>query len=91
MQEYKLIDNSADKQYEIEVNGLIARLRYVKDRDKIYLTHTEVPTRLSGKGIGSALVQLALEDIKEKGLSLGSLPQCPFVTVYVKRHPDWDD
>ena len=52
-----------------------------------FLTHTEVPKSMEGKGLGSAIVKLALEDIEQKGLTL--VPLCPFVALYLKRHPEW--
>ena len=86
--EYDLIDNEARKQYEIHVDNYIPRIEYIKAKgDKIYLTHTEVPPQLEGKGIGNALVKQVLEDIKIKGLTL--MPLCPFVAMYIKRHPEW--
>ena len=84
---YQLIDNKEAKQYEIHIEDSIVKIEYIKAQEKIYFTHTEVPTKLEGKGIGSSIVKLALEDIKSKGLTL--VPLCPFVALYIKRHPEW--
>ena len=84
---HQLIDNKNANQYEIHVGDAIARIEYIKAQDKIYLTHTEVPNELEGKGIGSSIVKLALEDIKSKNLTL--IPLCPFVALYIKRNPEW--
>lgn len=85
---YKLIDNEAKKQYEFQINGDLARIEYIKAQGKIFLTHTEVPAKFEGKGIGSALVKQALENIQQKGLGL--VPLCPFVAAYIKRHPEYN-
>ena len=86
---WKLIDNheSDRKQFEIEVDGLKPRIEYILAKNTIYLTHTEVPTKLEGQGIGTYLVKSVLEDIKERGLTL--VPLCPFVAMFIKRHPEW--
>ncbi len=84
---YTLVNNEAAKQYEFDVDGKIAKIEYIRTTDKIFLTHTEVPTTLEGKGIGSALVKAVLEDVKKKDLIL--VPLCPFVAAYIKRHPEW--
>lgn len=84
---YTLVNNEAAKQYEFDVDGKIAKIEYIRTTDKIFLTHTEVPTTLEGKGIGSALVKAVLEDVKERDLTL--VPLCPFVAAYIKRHPEW--
>lgn len=84
---YELLDNSEDKQYEFHIEGVLAKIEYRRAKNKIYLTHTEVPKQLEGKGIASSLVHSVLEDIEKKGLTL--IPMCPFVAAYIKRHPDW--
>lgn len=85
---YTLIDNEAKKQYEFHIDGDLARIEYIKAREKIFLTHTEVPAKLEGKGIGSALIKQALEDIQQKGLEL--VPLCPFVVAFINRHPEYN-
>ncbi len=82
-----LVDNASEKRYEAFVDGSTARIEYIKAQDKIYLTHTEVPTALEGKGFGSALVLKVLEDIERQNLTL--VPLCPFVALYLKKHPEW--
>ena len=46
-------------------------------------------TRLSGQGIGSALVVAALRYARNNDLK--AIPSCPFVASYVQRHPEWND
>ena len=87
--EHKLIDNQERKQFEFRIDGKVARIEYIRALDKIYLTHTEVPSQLEGKGIASQLVLESLEKIKEEGLTL--VPMCPFVAMYIKRHPEWKE
>lgn len=84
---YVLVDNAEKRQYEFHLEKEIPRLEYIRAADKIYLTHTEVPRSLSGKGIGSVLIGAALEDIKRQELTL--VPLCPFVALYLKRNPEW--
>ncbi|MBT8186282.1 MAG: N-acetyltransferase, partial [Croceitalea sp.] len=52
-----------------------------------FLTHTEVPIGLEGRGIGSELIRQVLEDIQLKNMIL--VPLCPFVAGYIKKHPEW--
>lgn len=86
---YTLIDNTDKNRYEFHVGNEVPRLEYIRAKEKIYFTHTEVPESLSGKGIGSALIGAALEDIKRQGLTL--IPLCPFVALYLKRNPEWKE
>ena len=85
--DFEVVDYPEKKRYEAIIEGAIARIEYIKAKDKIYLTHTEVPQALEGKGVGSKLVAKVLEDIDQQGLTL--VPLCPFVALYLKRHPEW--
>lgn len=87
--EYELIDNKNKKQYEFHIDESIARVEYIKleDQKKIYLTHTEVPKSLEGKGISSQLVKAVFKALENEGLAL--IPLCPFVAMYIKKHPEW--
>ena len=87
MLRYKLINNAEAKQYEVHVENLVARIEYIRAKNRIFLTHTEVPKALEGKGIGTAMVSQVLQDIKHQQLTL--VPLCPFVSAYIKRHPEW--
>ena len=87
MNNLKIIDNSNERQYEVKFGDQVAKIEYIKAKDKIYLTHTEVPVALEGNGIGSQLVHMALQDIEQKDLTL--IPLCPFVAGYIKNHPEW--
>ena len=84
---HKLIDNQEAKQYEFHIGEYMAKIEYIIAKDKIFLTHTEVPKKLEGQGIGTDLVKQVLEDIEKKELRL--VPLCPFVAMYIKRHPEW--
>jgi predicted GNAT family acetyltransferase len=77
------------KRYELKTKEGTAFLEYIRAGTKIFLTHTEVPTSLEGKGIGSKLVHFALEDVKKMNKAL--IPLCPFVAGYIKKNPSYKD
>jgi predicted GNAT family acetyltransferase len=56
---------------------------------RLVLVHTEVDPAFEGKGVGSALAKAALEDIRRRGLV--AVVQCPFITTYLRRHPEYAD
>jgi predicted GNAT family acetyltransferase/uncharacterized Fe-S cluster protein YjdI len=82
-------ENEEGKRYELKIDGHTAFIEYIIAQEKIFLTHTEVPKALEGKGIGSRMLLQALVDIKKKGLTL--VPLCPFVAGYLKKHPEWKE
>lgn len=82
-----LVNNTDKKRYEFHIGSEIPRVEYIRARDKIYLTHTEVPPSMAGKGFGTALIGAVLEDVERQGLTL--IPLCPFVALYLQRNPEW--
>lgn len=84
-----VIDNKESKRFEHHVDGNIAFVDYILAKGKIFLTHTEVPQGLEGKGIASGLVKSVLHEVKDRDLTL--VPMCPFVAAYIKRHPEWKE
>ncbi len=79
-------DNEGEQRYELVADGAMAVLEYKRRGNDIVFLHTEVPSALEGKGIGSRIVRAALADAQERGLHV--VPQCPFVKAYLAKHPD---
>jgi uncharacterized protein len=48
-----------------------------------------VDPHFEGKGVGAALVQGVLDDVRARGLKVR--PCCPFVAAYIRRHPEYED
>ena len=48
------------------------------------LVHTEIDPAFEGHGLGSHLAAGALDDARQRGLTV--VPLCPFVTAYLRRH-----
>ncbi|MFB6417200.1 MULTISPECIES: GNAT family N-acetyltransferase [Bradyrhizobium] len=78
-----VIDNKDHCRFELAVEG------HRLDGDVITFEHTDVPKELGGKGVGSKLVQGALDQVRASGLKL--IPQCPFVKAWIEKHPDYAD
>jgi len=84
-----VIDNKAHHRFELEVESHLATEHYKLDGNVITFEHTEVPPELGGKGVGSRLVQGALDQIRAEGLKV--VAQCPFVKAWIGKHPDYAD
>lgn len=82
--------NSDKNRFEIEESGLLAIIDFQKIPPNILdLVHTEVPKKLTGKGIGSKLVSGALNYCKENNLKV--IPSCPFIKAFINKYPAWND
>lgn len=82
-------DDPSSQRYELEVEGGLAFIDYLRDGSKVVMTHAEVPPALRGGGVGSALVKGALALVRERGDEV--VPLCPFVARYMRRHPETRD
>ena len=81
----EVTDNAALNRYEMEVDGAIAFVAYVRRGDTMTLVHTEVPHSMAGQGVGSALAGAVLEDIGRRNLRV--VPECAFMAAFIARHP----
>jgi len=76
--------------YELrDGDRMIGEAAYRRRNGRIAFIHTEVDEGLEGRGLGSRLVETALEDARREGLEV--VPLCPFVAAYIRRHPQFQD
>jgi uncharacterized protein len=81
-------DNPAELRYELYADDELAgEIRYRRLPGALALVHTEVDPKRHG--LGTELVQRALDDIRARGLRV--VPVCPFVAAYIRRHPEYAD
>ncbi|PPG02103.1 MULTISPECIES: GNAT family N-acetyltransferase [unclassified Rathayibacter] len=75
--------------FVIEVGGTPAGFAaYTRQGDEVTLTHTVVDDAWEGHGLGSILARAAVTAITEAGGTV--VPRCPFVTAWLRKHPDVD-
>jgi hypothetical protein len=82
-----IVNNTLKHRFETEIGAKTAFLNYRLVSGVITFTHTEVPSSLNGRGIGTALAKAALDYSVENKLRV--VPQCPFVADYVQTHPQY--
>jgi uncharacterized protein len=82
-------NNEAAHRYEARVDGRLAQIVYEREGDRIAYLHTEVPEELEGRGIAGQMAKAALDEARAQGLTV--VPLCPFVSGYIRRHPEYLD
>jgi predicted GNAT family acetyltransferase len=88
MDETKVSHNEKMHRFELNENSG-AHLNYILRADALVFTHTEVPDAMQGKGAGGELARAGLEYARRHNLRV--VPQCPFVSAYIQRHPEFAD
>jgi predicted GNAT family acetyltransferase len=82
-------NNEQNMQFELFLDDDRAFLEYRFQEGIIILMHTEVPEKLGGKGIASALAAHAFNYAREHHLRVKLY--CPFVLTWVKKHTEQMD
>jgi len=87
--EMTVVDNPDKSRFEMAAPGGVAFAIYRRVGDVLIVPHTEVPREAEGQGYGSALVRGMLDEARARGLKVR--PACPFVTAFMRRHPEYED
>jgi uncharacterized protein len=75
--------------FEMERDGQVASLEFSMTGNVLELIHTEVPSKLRGRGLASSLAENALRFARENNLKVDVI--CPSVQEYIKKHPEYSD
>jgi predicted GNAT family acetyltransferase len=79
--------NEAERRFEASSEGNLSLLTYRRNGDDLILLHTEVPSQLEGKGIGTQLAVAAFKFAESHHWKV--VPQCPFIASFVQHHPEY--
>src|SRR5215475_9953140 len=85
----EVVNNRPHHRFELEIEGHVAKCFYELADDVITFVHTEVPSELGGRGIGSKLIQGALDQVRAEGLKV--VAECPFVKAFIDKRPEYRD
>jgi predicted GNAT family acetyltransferase len=78
-------DNPQASRYELILDGgVVGELVYRQQPKARVFLHTEISDELEGRGLGTQLVEGALDDVRAQGLKV--IPLCPFVSEYLRGH-----
>jgi predicted GNAT family acetyltransferase len=81
--------NAALNRYELDTEGGMAFANYRLVDQAVVITHVETPAALRGHGVGSHLVEGALDLIRAEGLKV--VAGCSFARAYLAEHPEYAD
>ena len=79
-----LADNAFLRQYELNVDGVMATLEYSQQERKIFLTKLNIPEVLNSDEFLENFLKIVLENIIEKNISV--VPTSPPVAKFIRRN-----
>lgn len=86
----RIVDEAPRARYELRLgDALLGAAHYRSEPGVLVLEHVWVEPTFERLGLGSRLVEHALEDARARGLAV--VPACAFAAWYVRRHPEHAD
>jgi hypothetical protein len=85
----EVLHNEAASRFELRVQGQVAFAQYHLVDGVMWITHTETPPPLQGRGLAARVVRAALDHARAQGLKVR--PACSYVRAYLRRHPEQQD
>jgi predicted GNAT family acetyltransferase len=84
-----VVHNEAASRFELRVQGQLCIAQYQMIDGVMWLTHTETPPAVQGRGLAGQVVRAALDHARAHGLKVR--PACSYVRTYLRRHPEAQD
>lgn len=85
-----VVDRPGEHRYVVRDGGTVVGVAEYERRDgRVAFTHTVVDPAHGGHGLGSRLVQAALDDVRGQGALV--VPRCTFVAAWIRDHPAYGD
>ncbi|HTP72231.1 MAG TPA: GNAT family N-acetyltransferase [Burkholderiaceae bacterium] len=81
--------NEVASRFELRTLGRLSFAQYHLADGVMWLTHTETPPPLQGRGLAAQVVRAALDHARAHGLKVR--PACSYVRAYLRRHPELHD
>ncbi|TBN04773.1 N-acetyltransferase [Hyunsoonleella flava] len=78
----ELIDNDFLRQFEIKVDGKLAKIEYSLQERKIFLTKLIIPEEINDEDFKKEFIASVFEQIQDRNLSV--MPTCPAIAKFVR-------
>jgi predicted GNAT family acetyltransferase len=85
----EVLHNEAASRFELHAQGQVSFAQYHLVDGVMWITHTETPPPLQGRGLAARVVRAALDHARAQGLKVR--PACSYVRAYLRRHPEQQD
>ena len=80
----ELIDNDFLRQFEIKVDGKLAKIEYSLQDRKIFLTKLVVPEAITDEDFTEDFLKMVMANIKERNISV--VPTSPEIAKFIRRN-----
>lgn len=78
----KITDNEFLRQFELHIDGHLARIEYALQERKIFLTKFDMPDELIEDGYKEPFIEAVFDEVRERGISL--VPTSPEIAGFMR-------
>lgn len=83
-QDVEITDNEFLRQFELQIDGAMARIEYALQERKIFLTKYEMPEEMEEQGYREKFIRAVFEEVKERGINL--VPTSPEIAGFMRKN-----
>ncbi len=80
----ELTDNDFLRQFELKVDGELAKIEYALQDRKIFLTKLIIPDGIKSEDFEEEFLTIVFENIAERNISV--VPTSPEIAKFIRRH-----
>ncbi|MDA7557911.1 N-acetyltransferase [Flavobacteriaceae bacterium] len=80
----ELVDNDFLRQFELKVEGQLAKIEYSLQDRKIFLTKLIVPDTISDASFTEEFLKMVMRNIQERNISV--VPTSPEIAKFIRRN-----
>ena len=80
----ELIDNDFLRQFELKIDGQLAKIEYSLQDRKIFLTKLIIPESISDETFTEDFLKMVMANIKERNISV--VPTSPEIAKFIRRN-----
>lgn len=84
-----LTDNTAQKRYEMQIEGQTVFATYRKEDNVLHIIHVEAPVALRGKGAANQFMTALMEHLREQNMR--AFPICSYALAWLGRHKEYQN
>lgn len=84
IEDVEITDNDFLRQFELEVGDNKARIEYVLQDRKIFLTKYDMPRDMEDQGFRDIFIKAVFEEVKTRNIRL--VPTSPEVAAFLRNH-----
>ncbi|MGB8982924.1 MAG: GNAT family N-acetyltransferase [Anaerolineales bacterium] len=79
--------NEAENTFEVQIDGRLSRLDYMRDGRNFVITHVGVHPDFRGQGLAGRIMDAGLEYARQNSLRV--IPMCSYAASYIRRNPQY--